>query len=399
MDSVTDMKCHCCSSSDFHEIGEFSTLRRVTSDSRDWAGSGRLGICLNCHSVQKPATNRLIAEIAKIYDTYQLYHQGEGEEQKCFREGEMVPRSSMLLNTIMRRCPAVDLEKCDTWLDVGCGTGHFLKRLSKTHPHTKLYGFDLHERNKRKIESIAGVEEYFHGNLKDIDRTFDFVSISHVLEHVFSPVEFLKTINATLSPGGVVLIVVPHWPRNPFDLLIADHVTHFSKLTLANTVRLSGLDVVEIYDDAIDKELILVARSANGPPSNLVIPSYDGREELEQLKSSVYWLQELVAWADQYSKSRSIGVFGTALAATWLVHASVTSFSFFVDEDPQRACATYDSRPVYLPADVPDSEGILVPAPYEIAENIASRLCAAYGTRYIAPPRINRGDEGFDGLS
>lgn len=88
-------------------------------------------------------------------------------------------------------------------LDVGCGRK----------PYRTL--FDVDEYIGLEIESAEtrarGVADVFYGGSEFPfpSESFDVVLCNQVLEHVFTPFEFLSEINRVLRPGGTLLLTVP----------------------------------------------------------------------------------------------------------------------------------------------------------------------------------------------
>ena len=100
-------------------------------------------------------------------------------------------------------------------IDVGCGTGSFLKKLSDTCPLT-CFGVDLEkkmieEANKKYPQmdfQVAGCD-----NIPHDDSSFD-VMVSCMAYHHFENKEgFAREASRLLKPGGVLYIADPRFPR------------------------------------------------------------------------------------------------------------------------------------------------------------------------------------------
>ena len=95
-------------------------------------------------------------------------------------------------------------------------------------------------------------------------------------------------------------------------------------------------------------------------------------------QKSVDWLGALRRQADLLSRGRpsgrGFGLFGTAIAATWLASELHMRFDFFVEEDANRVGKVLMGRPVLHPDSIPDASGVFLPLPVPIAREICERL-------------------------
>lgn len=380
-------KCAVCQSENLRVVNGLEKLLRVTSDSRIWPSGGGIAQCSACGVVQKVFDQALADDLDKVYSEYDLYFQGAGSEQKIFINGIGRPRSELLLDYFFNAIHGIDSRANPTCLDFGCGKGNLLRAMSKTHSNWKLFGADLSEKNRGYIEDIRGVEGYFSGGIDAVDGAYDLLSLSHVLEHISQPVGFLKSIRSHLKTDGYLLIAVPNWLENPFELLVVDHCLHFTKSQLASVVQKAGFEIVRVDEHALPKELVLVARRMDGAQTlsqNTTDASFE--KEWAKLVDMAGWLASLVEWGTSQSKLPKRGLLGTALAATWLYHSCGSAFSFFVDEDADRSNSLYLGREVLPPQKVPSDAVVLAPLPSEIATKVCMRLNRADGPQYLAPP-------------
>lgn len=94
-------------------------------------------------------------------------------------------------------------------LDVGCGTGGFLKQLDSN-------SFDAHglEPVKEAVEAanLAGLKVTQGNILTDslVPESYDVVTLWHVFEHIKDPTVALNRIHGILKPGGVLVMSMPN---------------------------------------------------------------------------------------------------------------------------------------------------------------------------------------------
>ena len=373
--------CGICGGGTLEEMADYRVLRRVTSDCRAWPAGGRLGVCRACGAVQKPADDAFLADIDAIYKSYTIYHQAAGAEQAVFEQSSGLPasRSVRLLETFRDRA---GLKPKGRMLDVGCGNGATIRAFGQAAPGWTKAGTEFDGKYRTEVESIANTEPLYVGPVEEVPGTFDVITMIHVLEHIVDPVDVLATLRGKLVPGGLLLIEVPHHPANAFELLIADHRSHFTADSLVRALTAAGYEIVSVAEDWIPKELSVVARPAAAAP---VVPSAgDVVSARERIAGSLAWLRATADHLRRLGADGPLGLFGTSIAGTWLAAEAGDAVAYFVDEDPNRVGRTYLGKPVHAPADVPAGSRVFVGLPPTVAAGICSRL-ARPGVTFLPP--------------
>lgn len=88
-------------------------------------------------------------------------------------------------------------------LDVGCGRKPYRRFI----PAERYVGLEI---DTREARALGCADAYYNGRTFPFaDASFDAVFCSQVLEHVFTPAEFLSEIRRMLRPGGRLLLTVP----------------------------------------------------------------------------------------------------------------------------------------------------------------------------------------------
>lgn len=139
-------------------------------------------------------------------------------------------------------------------LDVGCGEGQLVRRLSELGFEAK--GFDFSEDAVRKAQQSGLDVEFADISDMQIERgAYKTIIMSHVLEHMQDPVKSLETLSERLGHDGKIIIAVPnsgslmryvfrkHWHGwdPPF------HLVHFDKNSVQRIASRLGLSVVRLY--------------------------------------------------------------------------------------------------------------------------------------------------------
>lgn len=382
MNSDADTTCHLCGGT-LSRFAGFSERARVTSDCRPWPVGGALAVCTACNTVQKPVDAAWHVDAQAIYQAYAIYDQGDGAEQMVFDAAGGSPRSTRIAEACSALLPDGDFDA----LDIGCGNGAFLRALSARFPRARLSGTEFDARNRTTVLTIPGVVAFHAGDFEAVDGRYDLISIIHVLEHIVDPAAFLRTAAHRLKPNGRILIEVPDRGTNFFDLLIADHCTHFDRASLERCCRDAGLDLVLQSTAIVPKELTFVARAADDDETSSNASA--GAEEITiaQAAEQIAWLARV---AEQACSSALLpgpfGIFGTSIAATWLDTELQGRAEFFVDEDPSRIGRAWFNRPILGPQDVAKGARVFVPLVPEVAQRIADRLHGVASYEIPEPP-------------
>ena len=384
-DPFSGYQCQACGAGFLHELNSFRALPRVTSDANPWPAGGRLFVCFDCGTTQKIADAQWRAEIAHIYERYAIYHQSCGAEQPIFsgHADRALPRSVLIAEYIESVIP---LSERASMLDFGCGNGSALRTFSQRHPQWRLYGAELNDTARERLAEIANFVKLYTGELARIDETFDLITLIHSLEHVIGPERVLSDILKMAGAKGHVFVQVPNCTVTPYDLLIADHLTHFSLDSLCLVGSRAGYRTIVASDSVLPKELSWIGKvaEAQGEPK----APMDSRVAIERVGHQLAWLHAQANSAKEIARSSAkFGVFGTSISGTWLASVVGERVEFFVDEDPGRIGREHMGAPIVSPESVDCGSDIYVPLIPKVGNAVAMRLQRP-GLRYHTPPDL-----------
>lgn len=374
---TTSFGCIVCGSFGLQEIEEYKALPRVTSDCKPFIAGGRLFACHDCGGIQKLPNENWFADIGKIYGDYQIYQLSSGAEQLIFTDAGTVPRSRRLAEYLKT---SVNLPESGRLIDIGCGNGAALATFSETLPHWQLYGSELSDRALAQLQRLPKFKELYTGPIDKILGRFDLVSLIHSLEHMPSPRSTLQHVRRLLANNGTLLIEVPDVETSPFDLLVADHLTHFSRMTLNYLLGQAGVSTTVISNTVLPKEITVI-----GQQGAIEVASPVRQDGMRIAHATVHWLTQVLTLARDLARAQPFGIFGTSIAGMWLFGPLRESVTFFVDEDPSRIGGEYAGKPILAPRDAPRGATVFVP----LAPTIAAKVVARYAdapARFIASP-------------
>ena len=95
-------------------------------------------------------------------------------------------------------------------LDVGCGSGYFLKQMRNE--GWDVFGVEPDPKAVAVARDEYGIDVR-QGNLSNAgftDNMFDAITLSHVIEHIYDPANLLRECGRVLKPGGTLVVTTPN---------------------------------------------------------------------------------------------------------------------------------------------------------------------------------------------
>lgn len=365
--------CLVCDASELSEFPGFSAFLRITSDEQPFRRGGKLFVCDACGAVQKQVNEQLLAEIGEIYAKYATFRKSDGDEQIAFdpHSGSLRRRSSILIERILE---AANLADSGQILDIGCGNGVTLKAFGELLPRWNLFGQEIDNRSDEVLKLLPGFKQLFTCSPETVSGRYALISLVHALEHFVKPSALLQGLVSKLEQNGLLFVQVCNLEENPFDLLIADHLLHFTPSSLSQLAQKAGYDVVLTATDWTPKEIsALFSLGSDGNCSKT--PGERPGLAKQRVERHLEWLSQLEASVRAaLSEFPHRGLFGSTIAATWLGGALGDAIDFFVEEDPSRCGKQLLQKPILHPRDVPEGAGVYLGLAPVTAKKIYSRL-------------------------
>lgn len=144
-------------------------------------------------------------------------------------------------------------------MDVGCGAGTTLALARQL--GWSVHGLEMDEAAVAAARS-DGLDVLSGGyeRLGEFSEAFDAIVCSHVIEHVFNPVEMIELMWAALRPGGVLLLASPnaasdvhlHFGKHWRGLEAPRHLVLFTESTLAKLLVSAGFTVASRSDRVLE---------------------------------------------------------------------------------------------------------------------------------------------------
>lgn len=138
-------------------------------------------------------------------------------------------------------------------LDIGCGTGAFLKSMKEA--GWVINGLEPDAAARKKAVELYDIHPQESGKLFELKpNTYHAVTMWHVLEHVHELHAYIKQIGELLTPNGKLFIAVPNYTSTDADIYkehwaafdVPRHLYHFSPQSMEKLLSLHGLKLITI---------------------------------------------------------------------------------------------------------------------------------------------------------
>jgi 2-polyprenyl-3-methyl-5-hydroxy-6-metoxy-1,4-benzoquinol methylase len=150
-------------------------------------------------------------------------------------------------------------------LDAGCGDGNFTASLAES--GLEVTGIDLSQGGIAKARSRYPHVQFAMGSVYDdlcelcCVPHFDAIVSVEVIEHLYSPRQFVRRAYAALRPGGILIVTTPYWGylknlvlalTNRMDRALTSlwdggHIKHWSFKTLHMLLTEQGFEFVAFH--------------------------------------------------------------------------------------------------------------------------------------------------------
>lgn len=185
-------------------------------------------------------------------------------------------------------------------LDVGCGDGAFLAQMRSL--GWEVEGLESDPAAVRIARTRRGlaVTEATIGGARLPEESYDAITMSHVIEHLWEPVQDLASVSAWLKPAGTLVLRTPNvdslghrrFQEDWMPLEPPRHIHLFTTRTLRVCVERAGLRVVDLHTSARIAQGIFDSSRAIQDPGQ---PAVNGRIRHRSLRARIFIVEEMLA--------------------------------------------------------------------------------------------------------
>jgi SAM-dependent methyltransferase len=195
--------CRICKNEENNKILDVKKISENSSEFCEYI------LCAKCRSL---SIKNLPDNYKELYNEYYSFIQkGKIGNRSFFKKFLLAKILRMMKKTSIKNLPmmALDFLKLDLdckILDVGCGSGEFIKELYR-HGYRKILGIDPNLKEDIDLGENIKLKKL---NLVDLNESFDVITLNHSLEHMNKIENIFHKISELLSNNGVCIIRIPN---------------------------------------------------------------------------------------------------------------------------------------------------------------------------------------------
>lgn len=304
-------------------------------------------VCDACAHVQSPD----LPDVQAFYDReYRISLQSDEHDQlyeqrddgPVFRTGH---QASLVLG--------LDLPDGAKVLDFGAAKATTLRAVLKQRPDLHPHVFDVSEDYREHWDGWVDAADQATYRLPEAwSGRFDLITAHFVLEHVADPVGILAELRACLAPGGRLFFTVPDPVGNSGDLLVADHLNHFTAPSLTEALRRAGLHPLAIRQDQFrGAHVVLATPTRDGGECDPAVDAASCAAAVRDLLNK--WERSLSGIDAARVDGKTFAIYGAGFYGTLIASRLPQKPVCFLDRNPHLQGTEHIGCPVLTPEACP----------------------------------------------
>jgi SAM-dependent methyltransferase len=319
----------------------------ITSTAKIIDSSIVVSVCNNCAHVQ--TENNI--KVGQYYKDEYRFQTSSVEEDDLYEIcGETrIYRSDQQARVVLSK---INLDSAMKVLDYGCGKAPTLRKVTNRRPDLTPFVFDVSATYQalwddfvsRKNQACFTIPPSWKEQMNVVLSFF-------ALEHVESPNEFVANIAELLCEGGTLLVIIPDMRRNISDMLVADHLNHFSPSSLRLLLASNGFTSIDIDANSYRGAFVVTAiRSSSTAPEPV-----DAKEDVAAFvaghqRTAQYWrdVSDRIRTAERQHPRQPSMIYGSGIYGIFIasVLQEKDNFRGFFDQNPFRQKLKVLDRPI-----------------------------------------------------
>lgn len=306
-------------------------------------------VCALCSHAQCPN----MPDIEAFYDTeYRISLEADDHDQlfAVGTDGQPLYRTDHQAAISLRM---LDLPPGALILDYGAAKSDTLRKMVGQRPDIVPHVFDVSSDYafawngwvRPEHQATYTIDASWHGR-------FDAVMSHFAIEHVAEPMAFLAQIRAVLKPGGRLLLSLPDVHGNPGDMIVVDHLNHFTGPSIRHALETSGFAVDAVNATDFPGAFFVGATAREGG----VAAPVDGVAEAIERNAEIcrFWnrAHAFLAQTRERLAGQRCAIYGAGFYGSWIAQqlSGRVEIVAFLDQNPNLQGSRYRGVPVLDPA-------------------------------------------------
>jgi predicted SAM-dependent methyltransferase len=197
-------------------------------------------------------------------------------------------------------------------LEIGCPSG---KLALSNKLYNNWYIVDPNVINIKNNKNIHAINQFFDNNFT-INNKIDIIIHSHLFEHIYNPIEFLRKCYDILCINGIMIFAIPNMEDiinnniAPFGGVMFEHNIFYSKKTIVNMLQKVNFKIINIHEYK-NHSLIFEMKKTDEKFSNITIK--DDTNYLQQFYKNINYYEEFVeSCLNNIKGEQNIYIFGAS---------------------------------------------------------------------------------------
>ncbi|MFN3869435.1 MAG: class I SAM-dependent methyltransferase [Hyphomicrobiaceae bacterium] len=314
-----------------------------------------VSLCAACGHLNSPG----IPDALDYFDTeYQFSLESDDHDQIYdVIDGRPRFRTAYQSELVERSCALCDGAKV---LDYGAGKATTLRMLLDRRPDIEGHVFDVSRDYQTAWNTWLAPERQATYELpENWGRRFDVVMSLFAFHCIPDPVRAFADIARVLKPGGQFFMLVPDVLTNPADMIVAEHVNHFTPSSIRASLARAGMSAERIDRSAFRGAFLVVARLDESTGTRASRTGRSTAADAAARSIAKFWsgsgtllADKVAALADRRVAIYGAGVYGTFIASR-IRH--LCEIVCFVDRNPHLTGTQHLGVPVVAPDNFPTS--------------------------------------------
>lgn len=306
-------------------------------------------------------------DVDGYYDRdYQILVESEEEDQVYQVVGGVIAYRTV--HQVQILLDKVELPSGAKILDYGCAKSSTLRTLTGKRPDLCAYLFDVSDRYIPFWQKFLPEDCWATYVLPETwDKQFDLVTSLFSLEHIVHPQQTLQQIYRVLKTDGTFYGIVPNVFTNTADMVVADHVNHFTAASLNYLLINNGFDNIEIDTQSYRGALVVTAKKFSPRTAPPIFPEpskvkcifYDADNVAQ------YWRDTAIrikAFEAALEKRQQVAIYGAGFYGTFIFSCLLhpERIRCFIDQNPFLHGRKALGLDIISPGELPDEISVIM---------------------------------------